>query len=577
MPNLGGSRPGGARPQMNRPNMGGSNLAGGSRPQKNRPSGGFNPSRDIASSRPGAGGMPSLGNRPGSSLPDFGGSRGPGGISGAGNRMDLASRPGLGDRPGINNNFPGAANRPGIGDRPGISNLPANRPGIGDQPGIAQRPGINNNLPGAVNRPGAGERPSAGDLGDFLGMDRPLRPDGGIAMRPGAGGDGFLADNRPLQPSQLPARPGQGGGGILNDTPLRPGDRPSQLPARPGQGGGGIQDDRPLRPDRPLGPDGPFRPDDRPFRPDNRPGQIGDNFVNRPIDIGKDFNFNTNINYRPQWANIDNNRINGINNNWQSAIAGGIAGGLGGWASNYPNRLDYWNGWGDNIRDNWSGYYHNDCFGPDWWQDHYHDFGGWSYAYSFPNYDYSYWYSQPAWQDFSSWFSVPAATWSEPIYYDYGQGGNVVYEDNSVYVAGQQVATAEEFAESAAALATVAPPANEDEAAKVQWMPLGTFAVSTSQKETEPPYTMQLAVSKEGIISGTFYNTQNDKAYTVQGQVDKETQRVAFRIGGSEAFVAETGLYNLIQNEAPLLVHFGAEKNENWLLVRMEQPEGDQG
>jgi hypothetical protein len=193
----------------------------------------------------------------------------------------------------------------------------------------------------------------------------------------------------------------------------------------------------------------------------------------------------------------------------------------------------------------------------------------------FPQLRHSYWWSQPQWQDFSNWFawSAPAATWSEPIYYDYGQGGNVVYEDNSVYIAGQQVATAEEFAQSAAALATVPPPANEDEAAKVQWMPLGTFAISMNQKEAEPSLMIQLAVSKEGIISGTIYNSQTDQAQSVQGQVDKETQRVAFRVMTSETFVAETGLYNLTQNEAPLLVHYGADKTDNWLLVRMEQPQ----
>ena len=38
----------------------------------------------------------------------------------------------------------------------------------------------------------------------------------------------------------------------------------------------------------------------------------------------------------------------------------------------------------------------------------------------------------------------------------------------------------------------------------------------------------------------------------------------------------ETGLYNLTQDEAPVLVHLGAEDVENWLLVRMEEPEEDQ-
>ena len=149
----------------------------------------------------------------------------------------------------------------------------------------------------------------------------------------------------------------------------------------------------------------------------------------------------------------------------------------------------------------------------------------------------------------------------------------MTYQDNSVYIGGQQVATADEFAESAAALATVAPPANEAEAEKSEWMPLGTFGVSTSDKEAEPTHTVQIAVNKDGVISGTLYNTETDTAKAILGQVDKETQRVAFRIGENENIVAETGLYNLTQDEVPLLVHFGKDKQENWLLIRMKGPE----
>jgi hypothetical protein len=148
----------------------------------------------------------------------------------------------------------------------------------------------------------------------------------------------------------------------------------------------------------------------------------------------------------------------------------------------------------------------------------------------------------------------------------------VTYEDNSVYVNGQQVATAEDFAASAAVLATVTPPANEEEAAKAEWMPLGTFAVSTDEKDLKPSRVVQLAVDKNGIVAGTLYNYDTDKAQTVQGKVDKATQRVAIRFGDTEDVVAETGLYNLTQEQAPVLVHFGKEKVENYLLVRLEAP-----
>ena len=57
------------------------------------------------------------------------------------------------------------------------------------------------------------------------------------------------------------------------------------------------------------------------------------------------------------------------------------------------------------------------------------------------------------------------------------------------------------------------------------------------------------------------------------GRVDKDTQRVALRVGESEDVVVETGLYNLDADEAPVMVHFGPDRVENWLLVRLEDPE----
>jgi len=90
----------------------------------------------------------------------------------------------------------------------------------------------------------------------------------------------------------------------------------------------------------------------------------------------------------------------------------------------------------------------------------------------------------------------------------------------------------------------------------------------------QPTRVIQLAISKTGIVSGTVFNIKTDQAQSVQGQVDKNTQRVAFRVGESDDdVVVETGLYNLTQDEAPALVHFGTDRVETYLLVRLDQPE----
>ena len=101
-------------------------------------------------------------------------------------------------------------------------------------------------------------------------------------------------------------------------------------------------------------------------------------------------------------------------------------------------------------------------------------------------------WTAPVWGMLTNWFTfgaAPAAVWTQPL--DYGTGGNVVYQDHSVYIDGQEVATAENFAMSTADVATEPPPATEEEEA-AEWMPLGAFVVSSDQQETAPSRVIQL-------------------------------------------------------------------------------------
>lgn len=58
-------------------------------------------------------------------------------------------------------------------------------------------------------------------------------------------------------------------------------------------------------------------------------------------------------------------------------------------------------------------------------------------------------------------------------------------------------------------------------------------------------------------------------------KVHKQTQRVAIRLGDSSEVVAEMGLYNLTQQQAPLLVHFSKDRDVNSSPVRLPAPEDD--
>jgi hypothetical protein len=83
----------------------------------------------------------------------------------------------------------------------------------------------------------------------------------------------------------------------------------------------------------------------------------------------------------------------------------------------------------------------------------------------------------------------------------------------------------------------------------------------------------QLAINKQGIIRGNFQDSADGKTETVQGSANLQTQRVAFTVGDKSSTVVETGLYNLTKDEAPVLVHFGADRTEQWMLVRLKNPD----
>lgn len=147
------------------------------------------------------------------------------------------------------------------------------------------------------------------------------------------------------------------------------------------------------------------------------------------------------------------------------------------------------------------------------------------------------------------------------------------YEGDSVYISGAEPIPADQYAEHMAYLANSVP---EDASVDDEdWMSLGVFSLLTKEGE-EPVMFLQLAVSKEGIIAGTYHNAATDSAEEVQGMVDKDTQRAAWTIGDNKGTTMETGLYNLTEDETSVLVHFGSEKTQQWLMVRLEEPESEE-
>lgn len=205
-------------------------------------------------------------------------------------------------------------------------------------------------------------------------------------------------------------------------------------------------------------------------------------------------------------------------------------------------------GW--NVRQNFSRY---NIFTPEWYAAHR---AAWSYAAL----------ASSAWVP-ATWFSV--ADWldcgdSGPE--DYNYGSTVIYQGDTVYVEGQPSGTPAQYYDQAISLAASGNAKQSDQA---NWLPLGVFGLVQGQ-QNDPTMIFQLAVNHEGIIRGNFYNTITDSTLPVQGAVDKKTQRVAWTVGDNKSTVFETGLNNLTQDQASALVHFGKDKTQEWLMVRLQ-------
>src|SRR4029453_11051699 len=76
---------------------------------------------------------------------------------------------------------------------------------------------------------------------------------------------------------------------------------------------------------------------------------------------------------------------------------------------------------------------------------------------------------------------------------------------------------------------------------------------------------------KDGNVSGAMTNQKTNQTLPVQGRVDKETQRVAFTIGNNKDVVLETGIYNLTQQQTPVLAH-GEGREETYLPPPLDPP-----
>jgi hypothetical protein len=172
----------------------------------------------------------------------------------------------------------------------------------------------------------------------------------------------------------------------------------------------------------------------------------------------------------------------------------------------------------------------------------------------------------PAWTSLAVYCGITAP----PILYDYGS--SVVIDNNNVYFNGDPFGTAEQYADQAAQFADrgreAKPPPTEE------WQPLGVFGLVQGDEQISQNI-FQLAINKAGVIRGNYYDAVADNNLPVYGSVDPTTQRAAWSIGEKKTIVFEAGLNNLTQEQTTVLVHYGKERTQQMLLVRIPDPTGE--
>lgn len=207
----------------------------------------------------------------------------------------------------------------------------------------------------------------------------------------------------------------------------------------------------------------------------------------------------------------------------------------------------------DQIRNHLEDHYGQDHLFDDFWSNH-------------PHAHYHFHQNPVFW----TWATVGTVRAFMP--WNWGSGsGDVYYSDGSVYY-GDQSVPASDYAAQAAGIVESAPEIeNTDD---MEWLPLGVFALTSDDNpDAIPNMFLQLAVSKEGIIAGTYQNKETGETESVEGMVDPESTRAAWTIAGKSSPIMETTIDGLTRNETGVLVHFAGGETQQWMMLHLENPD----
>ena len=338
------------------------------------------------------------------------------------------------------------------------------------------------------------------------------------------------------------------------------------------------------------------------------------NFTNRPSGGG--------FNNRPNDGGFNNRPGGGGSGEWGDH--GGWNKGNGNWGGNHPDQpistrpvngnghFSTDNGWGhaSNFSNNSANFNH---FSQNNFQstnvrnsfNHYNQYnfnhwGGYGYHGGWGGYGYhgGWWgypggWCCPGWSSATAWtfMGLSSLTAFLGVAAIAGSGGghskntdnnnsvtNVSYNGGNVYINGTSAGSEQDYylqAQNLAAQGTQYAASTEQSPTSTtsadQWQALGVFSlVQPGQQESS--MLLQLAVNRDGILRGNYFNQLTNETSEVYGSLNKQTQRVSFTLGQNNGTVFDTSLADLAKDDAPVLVHYGPTNTQSMMMLRVKQP-----
>lgn len=209
-------------------------------------------------------------------------------------------------------------------------------------------------------------------------------------------------------------------------------------------------------------------------------------------------------------------------------------------------------------------YNHRNLFRNDFWRDN----RGW-------------WY--PGWGDWWAYNYYPysdlCSFWDDadcnnpPVYYDYGT--SIVYSGDEVYYGSKKAASADQYFSQAQLLANSVALSSKVKPDEASWKPLGVFSL-TQGDQTDSNSIFQLATNKAGELRGNYYNTLTNELKPIQGKTSLKTGRAAFTVGDNRDVVYDTGVANLLSSEGSVLLHYGNNQTQQWIMSRIPGQQGSE-